>query len=238
MAAIPRAIDFSAGAPIQLSPYPGRLDPAFQNVWLERILPEVAWIATLIWSRGPTRAAKMAATLSSAARHRGQDRYHLFAAASDYAALGEEDQEKVVEVLEEKKQLQAIGTSLLPLCLVFPDLPLRFLCPSVEDDHEAAVRAYAGIEEMLDEFASPVTRSGLLLQGIVLLCAYQAGVLRAGDPTLLKRLGKIAEYPITIESCEVAVKVVEVSTVLLAQTQFFPSGDWPERFWRRVAELT
>lgn len=237
MTSIPSQIDFSAGSPIEVSPYPARLDPAFQKAWLERMLPEVVWIAALIWSRGPTRAARMTTALSKAGRHQGLDRFRLFAAASDYAEIDRDTRTSLIGAMEEKDHQQAVGSSLLPLAIVFPNFPLRFLCPQVDEDPDTIARTYGFVRELLDEFANPVTRSGLLLQGIVLLCAFQAGVLRAGDPGLLRRLGKIAEYPITLESCDVAVKVVELSTALFSQEQFFPIGDWPESFWRRIAEL-
>lgn len=205
--------------------------------WVDRILPELLWLALANGKFGFRRGAELAAALGRAA-HEASDKNceHIFCFASSYSVLGTIAQRKVVAELLTGEDLRDLRIALDPLLTHFPECPLRFL---IGDGEAAGVskQSLDVIKSTLDEIFDRTSRPATFCQGNAIYIAFITERLVVNEGLALAEFPKLQDYPDTDLSQRIASGVRAMITGMTGQHQKKLGTRWPDYFWNQGLRL-
>ncbi|HUP22555.1 MAG TPA: hypothetical protein VNB06_06395 [Thermoanaerobaculia bacterium] len=224
---------------ILVSPLADAVEEGYRELWCERGVPELGWIAELLRGRPLLEGFRLAlATASSGRRASGQSRFTLFAAAGSYSSLDADGLARLRLALAEREALAPLSGAMLDLVAAFPSHPMASLASTPESSPTTPGNARLG--SLLDRHESlldPASRSSLRVQLVVLWQAVQAGVLRGASTRAVADMAHAARFPLTPESLPAARGLLGLAAQVLQVEPLLPRTEWPDRFWARYAEL-
>lgn len=211
--------------------------PLTEVKWIDQILPEMFWLATLNDRHGWARGAALALALATAAREStGSPGERWFAFLSDYSVLDEAQQARIVEHLRWTGDLAPLLEALAPLLSYYPECPLRFLTTHTLGE-EGVSAGLADLRILLDGLFDRTSLPALQAQANAVYLGFISGNLVVAPTISLARFPEVQNYPRTEVSRRVASAVRATVSMLIGERATSASEAWSRYFWNRGLEL-
>ena len=203
--------------------------------WVNRIIPEVIWIALLHETFGRVKGTELALDLARfAVKCAPRKDGRFFAGLSDFADLTANEKEAIVKDLAASNQLDSFHRALFPLFTYYPTCPLSFLrLQSMESQESSPLRF---LKNTLQNLFDKELSGTVFVQSTVVYLAFVLDRLKVVEGLALARFPEVERYPHTELSRRIA------SSVRVTVLSFFGprqgrSATWPVEFWNQGIEI-
>jgi hypothetical protein len=201
--------------------------------WVDRILPELIWLAIIIENSGVKRGVEIGAKVAELANTILSEEY--FAFASSFKLLNTEQKQKLVQLLEAENCLGELRESLRPLLQLYPECPLKFLDNDLEQLIET--QTVISFKETLAKYYNRRAQPAMIIQANVV---YFAGICRKLHYLSDVQVPNLEAIFSDFESDESKRACASVRATVNAFIGFASeklSDHWPRYFWNRGIEI-
>lgn len=215
-----------------------RLSSEFHETpWVRRMVPELIWLALLQEADlrlGIKLAESLAGTASQAAP---LQRPNWYGTVSSFALISQDQAREVRRLLAASALLVQLQEALAPLIALYPECPLEFLFedgqPSGRTEAEFLTSFKAVLRKMLDKSLPETT----LASATFIYLAFIGDILKVAEGLALADFPKVADYPNTERSKEVAAAVRSTLPLFFGPPSYDLTSPWPDYFWNRGVRL-
>lgn len=195
--------------------------------WRYNVIPEVIWIGLLIENLGAKRGIKVLGTCMEEAQK--IDDEQIFAYASDYKTLDEDEIEQLRENLGD--DIGELENALSSIDNFYPDFPLSRLLETSEDENEEKLKEIAG------ECYDRTSRTATLIQAAIVRGLMKTEKLAIAEDTMLTEINEIEHYPETEKSKKVAAGIRSMLNIQFG-LDVDDTSEWSTQFWQRGLEIS
>lgn len=201
--------------------------------WVDRILPELIWLAVIIENLGVKRGVEIGAKIAKLANTILSEEY--FAFASSFNLLDTEQKQNLVQLLEEENYLDDLRNSLRSLLQLYPECPLKFL----DNNSEQLIETQAVIDfkETLAKYYNRRAQPAMIIQANVVYFAGICGKLKYFSDVQVPNLEAIISDFDSDESKRACASVRATVNGFIGHISEKISDHWPRYFWNRGIEI-
>jgi len=207
--------------------------------WVDKVLPELVWMACIIDYCGLKRGIEVCVSLAEVAQSsQNTKKNNWFAPVSAFRQLTKPQQTKVIKMLEKKEQLSSIQHSLKPLAFFYPDLPLSFIFGKEAIEIEEQEETLHEFKKMLLPLYDKTSKEATYVQANAIFLLFQAERLKVPPGSSLTQINEISNYPDTDLSRVVASSIrASINAFFSNELMHDIKSNWCEYFWNRGMEL-
>ena len=197
------------------------------------MIPELIWFALL--QNGDVRLGiKLAESLATeAASTVPVDRPRWYGTTSSFGGLGPSEAERLRQRLSDLGMLEQLQKRLAPLAVLYPECPLRFLWDGDSKDSRTDEVLLGELRPVLLAMFDKTLRDTTLAAATFTYLAFVEDVLKVATGLALADFPKVADYPNTERSREVAAAVRSTLPMFFSHPFYDPATAWPAYFWNR-----
>jgi len=217
-----------------VTPFNDLFGPMHEVSWINKMIPELLWIALVQEAWGPRRGVEIitAFTRDVRASDPVRDRT-IWAAAGKFAGLPDGVLATIVEGRSYRDELCA---PLAPLHAHYPDHPMRALITTTAPD--TASQDLGVIKALVGKLFDRASTTAIMAQATATWLAFDADRLKVSAGLALADFPRIEDYPDTEQSQRIAASIRATLNQMFGETDLMASGtDWPVAFWNRGLEL-
>jgi hypothetical protein len=201
--------------------------------WVDRILPELIWLAVIIENLGVRRGVEISAKIAKLANTIKSEEY--FAFASSFNLLDTEQKQSLVQLLEDANYLDEVRNSLRSLLHLYPECPLKFLDENSEQLIETQTISH--FKETLAKYYNRRAQPAMIIQANVVYFAGICGKLRYSSNVQVPNLEAIISDFESNESKRACASVRATVNAFIGRLSEKISDYWPRYFWNRGIEI-
>jgi hypothetical protein len=214
-----------------------KLGPLRETPWIDVTMPELIWIACLIYSEGVFHGTDLALALSKGAHEIRSDSPRLFAGVSSFKKLSAEEKERLAKQLTTQEKLSQIQRALSEFQFLYPDSPFEFCFPDGVTPPEDVDKSLCRFKEILTSLFDKTSKEAVMVQGAAVYFGFANGKLTTSPDTSLADFPQLEYYPDTEKSRLVASAVRAALPLLLLDPEKEYQTDWAKYFWNRGLQL-
>jgi hypothetical protein len=213
-------------------PFIAQLGPLNEVSWINRILPEILWIALLQRVLGLAKGVQLAQILAKEAMaiRPGPG---VFGSTSSLYRLSSDEFTELRHRLAANGSLFELQEGLSALVNLYPECPLLHLFTSISDDP----RHLSLIKSIVTKLYDRADREAVLAQSTFIYLAFDAGILHVREGLSLADFPCVEDYPDTERSQQVASSVRAAISMFFGEPFYDASSTWPAYFWNRGLDL-
>lgn len=218
-----------------VAPFNYLLGPMRDVSWVNSMIPELCWLGLLHQRYGHRRAIELATTLARNARLAlPSEPHHVFAAASEFNQLSNEQVERLRGTTAAGGELFHIQSALEPLVANYPQCPLRVLFSAPR----AETVSVQPLRDVVASLYGRADRDPTMVQATAIWLVFDAGVLKVQEGLALAQFPEVEHYPDTELSRRIGGSIRSTLNMLFgSDTHFGKGSDWPSHFWNRGLAL-
>ena len=201
--------------------------------WVDRILPELIWLAVIVENLGVKRGVEISGKIAKLANAILPKEY--FAFASSFNLLDTTEKQRLVKLLENEDILNEVRQSLTSLLQLYPECPLKFLDNIREQPIET--ENVIDFKETLAKYYNRRAQPAMIIQANVIYFAGICGKLRYFSDVQVPNLEAIVSDFESAESKHACASVRATVNAFIVHISEKISDHWPRYFWNRGIEI-
>jgi len=201
--------------------------------WVDRILPELIWIAVIVENLGVKRGVEVSAGIAKWANMINSREY--FAFASSFNLLDTEQKQRLVQLLQDANYLNEVRNALRSLLQLYPECPLKFLDSNSEQLSER--QAVTHLKETLAKYYNRRAQPAMTVQASAVYFAAVCGKLRYASPVQVPNFNAIISDFNSDEAKRACSSVRATVSALIGHIGEKITDQWPRYFWNRGIEI-
>ena len=201
--------------------------------WVDRILPELIWVAAIIDGLGVKRGVEASAAVARSANviYSGE----CFAFVSSFELLDAAQRQRLVRLLRDQGHLNDVCSSLSSLLRLYPECPLKFLDAQLEP---ASDRDNVTLfKEVLAKYYDRRGQSAMIVQASAVYFAATCGKLIYVAPVQVPDFNSIISDFESDKAKKACASVRATVNALTKQIGAKFTDRWPRYFWNRGIEI-
>lgn len=201
--------------------------------WVDRILPELIWMAAIIENLGVKRGVEVSAGMAKSASTINSGEY--FAFASSFNLLDTKQEQRLVQLLQDANYLDEVRNSLRSLLQLYPECPLKFL--GSDSEQVAERQAVTHFKNTLAKYYDRRAQPAMIIQANAVYFAAICGKLRYVSPVQVPNLNAIISDFESADGKRACASVRATVTGLIGHVGEKVTDQWPRYFWNRGTEI-
>ena len=201
--------------------------------WVDRILPELIWVAAIIENLGVKRGVEVSAAVARLANVINSGGY--FAFASSFGLMDDAQKQRLVQLLRDQSYLNDVCSSLKSLLQLYPECPLKFLdADSKRTSERDTVTLF---KEVLVKYYDRRAQSAMIVQASAVYFAATCGKLIYVSPVQVPDFNSIISDFESDKAKRACASVRATVNALVGHIGAKVTDRWPRYFWNRGIEI-
>jgi len=229
--------DHKRSGKVFVPPFIHKLGPLSETSWIKSMLPELLWLALVQEYYGDAKGVALITSMTRLTRNCvHSDELQLFATISSFKNLKPDEQSCIHVELANTAELFELQKALLPLIMLYPECPLRFLY-STKPTPELLEHNIERIKKIVQGLFDKTTKFAMMVQATGIWIAFDSGILKVAEGLALASFPEIEKYPETELSRKVASSIRASVFMLFHQPHYPADAEWPSYFWNHGLQI-